>query len=216
LAAHTRTLLPLLLLGTLPAAVRAQFNYEVNNGTIAITGYTGPGGAVTIPDTIAKLPVTSIGGGAFYNCTSLTSVTIPNRVTSIGSEAFSECAHLTSVYFDGNAPSLGQDVFSGADNVTVYYQPGTTGWGATFGGRPTAVWKPQVQTGAASFGVRANEFGFTVAWARDRVVVVEATTDIARPIWTPVSTNTLTGGTAYFSDADWVRHRDRFYRVRSP
>ena len=61
-----------------------EFNYTINNGTITITGYTGPGGAVTIPDTINGLPVTSIGDCAFYNCTSLTSVTIPNSVTSIG------------------------------------------------------------------------------------------------------------------------------------
>ena len=45
-------LLPLLLVLTLPAAVQAQFNYTTNNGTIAITGYTGSGGAVTIPATI--------------------------------------------------------------------------------------------------------------------------------------------------------------------
>ena len=56
------SLLPLLLLLTLPAVVQAQFNYTTNNGTITITGYTGPGGAVAIPDTIDGLPVTRIGG----------------------------------------------------------------------------------------------------------------------------------------------------------
>ena len=55
----------LLLLLTLPAVVQAQFNYTTNNGTITITGYTGPGGAVAIPDTINGLPVTSIGDYAF-------------------------------------------------------------------------------------------------------------------------------------------------------
>ena len=43
--------------GSLPT----EFNYTTNNGTITITGYTGPGGAVTIPSTINGLPVTSIG-----------------------------------------------------------------------------------------------------------------------------------------------------------
>ena len=59
-------LLPLLLLLALPAAVQAQFTYTNNNGAITITGYTGPGGDVTIPDTISGLPVTSIGDYAFW------------------------------------------------------------------------------------------------------------------------------------------------------
>src|ERR1019366_359508 len=46
-----RTGILLLLLLALPAAVQAQFTYTTNNGTITITGYTGTGGAVTIPDT---------------------------------------------------------------------------------------------------------------------------------------------------------------------
>ena len=42
----------------------------------------------------------------------------------------------------GNAPSLGSSVFDGTDNAIVYYLPGTTGWGPTFGGRPTVLWNP--------------------------------------------------------------------------
>ncbi len=45
-----RRLLPaLLLLLALPEAVQAQFTFTTNNGAITITGYTGPGGDVTIP-----------------------------------------------------------------------------------------------------------------------------------------------------------------------
>ncbi len=57
--------LPLLLLLALPVVVQAQFTYTANNGTITITGYSGPGGAVTIPSAINGLPVTSIGSEAF-------------------------------------------------------------------------------------------------------------------------------------------------------
>ena len=58
-------------------------------------------GDVVIPPSVKyngqPYSVTSIGGGAFYNCSSLTSVTIPNSVTSIGDDAFYYCFGLTSV-----------------------------------------------------------------------------------------------------------------------
>ena len=198
-------LLPLLLFA-LPDAVHAQdFTYTTNDGTITITGYTGSGGAVTIPSTINGLPVTSIGDMAFYQRTNLTNVTIPDSVTSISNYAFSSCTSLTGVYFQGNAPSVGTDVFFFDNKATVYYLPGTTGWGATFGGRPAALWKPQVLTSDASFGVRTNQFGFNITWASGWVVVVEACTDLANPIWSPVGTNTLPGGSSYFSDPEWTK-----------
>jgi hypothetical protein len=43
--------------------------------------------------------VTSIGDRTFNNCSSLTSVVIPDGVTSIGSSAFNRCSNLTSVTF---------------------------------------------------------------------------------------------------------------------
>jgi hypothetical protein len=55
------------LLPVLPGRAKAQFAYAVNNGTVAITGYTGPGGAVVIPSEVNGLPVTGIGGDAFQD-----------------------------------------------------------------------------------------------------------------------------------------------------
>ena len=171
----------------------------------------------TIPNTVTK-----IGGSAFHFCTSLTSVTIPDSVTSIGvSEglgrgAFFFCTSLSSVYFKGNAPSVSSDVFEEANNATVYHLPGTTGWGTAYGGRPTSLWLPRVQTSDDSFGVRTNQFGFNITWASGRVTVVEASSNLANPIWSPVSTNTLTSGSSYFSDPQWTNYSARFYRLRSP
>jgi hypothetical protein len=111
--------------------------------------------SVTIPDS-----VTSIGNNVFHNCTGLTSlkigsgvisipdwafagcanlasVTIPASVTQIGHYAFYDCTSLTSAYFLGNRPSSGMSVFDGTDDAIVYYLSGTTGWSATFEGRPT-------------------------------------------------------------------------------
>ena len=78
--ARATTLLPLLLLLALPAAVPGQdYTYTTNNGTITLIAYTGSGGAVTIPDVLDGLPVTTIGDHAFYGCASLASVTISTR-----------------------------------------------------------------------------------------------------------------------------------------
>ena len=76
-----------------------DFSYYVNNeGTAVITGYNGEGGDITIPSTLGGYPVTSIGDeAAFRDCTSFTTVDIPDSVTSIGSEAFLNCTKLTEI-----------------------------------------------------------------------------------------------------------------------
>jgi hypothetical protein len=68
----------------------------------------------------------------------------------------------------------------------------------------------------ANFGVQANCFGFTITNAGTPTIVVEACPDLTNPVWTSVSTNTLTGGSSYFSDPQWTNYPDRFYRFRSP
>jgi hypothetical protein len=169
--------------------------------------------SVTIPNS-----VTTIGEVAFGQCDHLTSVTIGNGVTSIGELAFYVCTSLTGIYFQGNSPTPTNDssVFI-EDPATVYYLPGTTGWGALFDGLPTAPWflpNPQILNHSAGFGVQSGGFGFTISWATNVSVVVEAATNLANPVWIPVSTNTLTGGTNYFSDPQWTNYPARFYRVQ--
>jgi hypothetical protein len=46
--------------------------------------------------------------------------------------------------------------------------------------------------------------------------VVEASTNLANPIWIPVGTNILTGGSSYFSDPQWSNYTSRFYRFGPP
>lgn len=67
-----------------------------------------------------------------------------------------------------------------------------------------------------SFGVRTNQFGFNITGNSNLVVVVEACTNPANPAWSPVGTNTLTGGSSYFGDPRWTNYPRRFYRLRSP
>jgi hypothetical protein len=69
------------------------------------------------------------------------------------------------------------------------------------------------QISPASPGVRTNQFGFNIIGTSNIVVVVEASTNLANPTWSPLRTNTLTGGSSYFSDPQWTNYSSRFYRL---
>jgi len=119
--------------------------------------------SVTIPNSVA-----SIRGWAFYECTSLLRAIIGNSVTNIGDKAFAYCYNLMQIYFTGNAPSIiGSEVFVICDNwregyktgsITVYYMAGTTGWGTTFGDRPTMQWwdGPQISANGVREDISIN------------------------------------------------------------
>jgi hypothetical protein len=165
----------------------------------------------------------SIEAGAFWNCYNLTNVTIGKGLLAIDDLAFGDMGWHASgpsrINFMGNAPLLlSSNVFLFDDLTTIGYLPGTAGWSFSFGGCPTAQWtlpKPMILTYAPDFGVPTNRFGFRVSWATNRLVVVEATTNLTAPAWSPVSTNTLVSGWTYFSDPQWKNHPGRFYRLRS-
>jgi len=198
--------------------VQAQFTFTTNNGAIRIASYTGSDNTVTIPDTFNGQPVVSLGIFVFNRCTNLVSVTIPASITNFGLSPFYFCTNLLAAYFEGNVPvdfaPGAPPIFFNDPNVTLYYLPGATH--ATLDGLPTALWLPQVQNCDASFGIRTNQFGFNINWASGQVVVVEAATNLASPVWTPVATNTLTGSPSYFSDPQSTNYPGRFYRLRSP
>jgi uncharacterized repeat protein (TIGR03803 family) len=193
-------------------------------------------GSYTVPD-----GVTTIGNEAFEGCSGLTSITIPDSVSNVGDEAFQDCANLTNAYFEGNSPGFGASVFGppfptitpfgiippDLDPATLYYLPGTTGWDIghlLLSGEPIDVptglpafqWLPQIETSDGNFGMRGNRFGFNLSWAGSRTVVVEACTNLANPVWLPIWTNTLSGGSSYFSDQQLASFPGRFYRVISP
>ena len=71
--------------------------------------------SITIPDS-----VTHIGEYAFYWCTKLTSITIPNSVTSIGGYTFRNCSSMTSITVGNKVTSIGTYAFAYCSNCLIY------------------------------------------------------------------------------------------------
>ena len=110
--------------------VTIYYNY-INDGTELGVTFRGSNydsyskeyqGNVVIPEEVTYMnrtrKVTSIGEGAFINCSGLTSVTIPNSVTSIGDSAFEGCSGLTSITIPNSVTSIEEEAFYGCSGLT--------------------------------------------------------------------------------------------------
>lgn len=102
-----------LLLACLPvsAASEGSYLFESTDGGVAITGYTGKGGDITLPETLGGQPVVAIGEAAFYGCSALTGVTMPAGIRSIAAGAFAECAALAHVTMPDGLAAIGDYAF---------------------------------------------------------------------------------------------------------
>jgi hypothetical protein len=155
-------MLPLIaLLFLQPSAFALQsgdYTYSVSGSdTITITGYTGSGGAVEIPNTIDSKPVISIGSYAFYQCTSLTSISIGSGVTSIETYAFSGCTGLTSVILPDSVTSIGYSAFWNCTGLTsIGIGSGVTSIGAYAFERCTGLTSVTIPASVTGIG----EYGF--------------------------------------------------------
>ena len=111
------SLLTLACLLAVPAT--AQVNYAIYGSVAYVTISPNASGNVVIASTYNGFPVVSIGDFAFYECTSLTSVMIPNSVIFIGAFAFSSCTSLTNVMIPNSVTSIGPRAFSATSLTSV-------------------------------------------------------------------------------------------------
>ena len=87
------------------------------DGTLKVTGYAGYDTEYVIPAEINGKKITEIGMTAFYECTSLTKVTIPDGVTSIGVEAFNRCTSLTDIVLPDSLTNIGDGAFANCTSL---------------------------------------------------------------------------------------------------
>ena len=96
-----------------------EIKYTLHEDEVIVSGYNslfkGDANIISILRYRGRgleLKVTSIGGGAFSDCSGLTSVSIPSSVTSVGGLAFSDCSGLTSVTIPEGVTSIEHSAFS--------------------------------------------------------------------------------------------------------
>jgi len=81
---------------------------------VALVGYSGSIVSLAVPDyvstTVGKIPVTSIGGKAFYECSTLTTADLGN-VDTVGNKAFAYCASLKTITIPSTVVKIGDYAF---------------------------------------------------------------------------------------------------------
>lgn len=107
-------------------AEQAFYSYaQKEDGTITITGYTGTDTQISIPESIDGMTVSGIADRAFFENTSLISVTFPETLTEIGDYAFFSCTRLGSASLPSGLQILGEGAFEGCKSLAAVTVPGT-------------------------------------------------------------------------------------------
>ena len=111
------------------------YNYINDGNELEVARSNNYSGIIVIPEEVTymnkTLKVTSIGDYAFYECSSLTNITIPNTVTSLGYLAFEGCSGLTFLTIPNSVTSIKSYAFmncSGLTSVVVKCSPTTLGF----------------------------------------------------------------------------------------
>ena len=92
--------------------------WRENRGRATVLGMEGTILRLTVPDRIEEYPVTEIYKKAFFNCSSLRSLTLPDTLEEIGGWAFAHCTKLEQVRMPWKELRLGKDLFIGSERLS--------------------------------------------------------------------------------------------------
>ena len=92
--------------------------------------------------------VTNIGYRAFWSCKSLTSINIPTSVTNIGDSAFEECSSLTNIDIPNSVTNIGNGAFSWCDSLTKIIIPSSV---VNMNGNPFRAWDGDLHNESKAF-----------------------------------------------------------------
>ena len=99
--------------------------YDISGTTAKVASGYSCSGDIVIPESItyhnSKYSVTSIGSSAFWYCSGLTSVTIPNSVTNIDNQAFSGCQNLETVIIGSSVNTINSKAFEYCNKLANVY-----------------------------------------------------------------------------------------------
>lgn len=94
-----------------------SLTYIVSGNEAVITGYKGNPEIINLPSRIDGMPVTEIRENAFYKCTSLKEIVIPESVSKIGDYAFFECTSLETAGISAKISEIPEGAFYGCENL---------------------------------------------------------------------------------------------------
>ena len=154
-----------------PKAKQAEVTFKGNYYDSYDDEYSG---SITIPATVTHngvaYSVTSIGEYAFYVCSSLTDITIPEGVTSIGNHTFYGCSGLTDITIPEGVTSIGEGAFMYCSSLTAINIPeGVTSIGEYAFYQCSSLTAINIPEGVTSIG----EYAFSSCSSLTSIVVAE-------------------------------------------
>jgi uncharacterized repeat protein (TIGR02543 family) len=147
--------------------VSGGYRYVINGSAAILLAYEGTQTALTVPGSVAYLGnnymVTTIAAYAFYNNTSIASVTFPTQMNRIGAYAFYGCQNLAAVVWSNNINYIGTGAFAGTP-----WLASRTGWvssgskGYLYAGSSNIVFVPSGMTSIISGALSSGDIRYAV------------------------------------------------------